>query len=245
MKDIRLGFTGTQYGGMTEDQFMRVAALVTKLKGRIEFATHGDCINADEEFHGICFDRKVNVIVRPGDNPLKRAYCSVGVKNKFVIFTDEPQPMMDRNQVIVDTSNLLIATPKGFVEEQRSGTWATIRRARKAGIALIIIYPDGRWEKFGPVEEGGVLPKAALDALADIKQAVPVKQERVASAQTMGMERTDVTDYTIKDPNEEASGKQLYVMNKHGMLSINAKKGKTITKGEASPVISKMFEKSA
>ena len=44
---------------------------------------------------------------------------------------------------IVDESDFLIGTPKGFCEELRSGTWSTIRYARKKGMEITIVYPDG------------------------------------------------------------------------------------------------------
>jgi hypothetical protein len=44
---------------------------------------------------------------------------------------------------IVVESELLIATPKEVKEQLRSGTWATVRRARKVGIPIILITPDG------------------------------------------------------------------------------------------------------
>jgi hypothetical protein len=51
---------------------------------------------------------------------------------------------------------VVIACPFERTEQQRSGTWATVRMARKAGKPLVIVYPQGderreRW--FGPGEE--------------------------------------------------------------------------------------------
>jgi hypothetical protein len=55
------------------------------------------------------------------------------------------KPYLVRNQDIVDISKVLIGAPSDFVEEQRSGTWATIRRARAAKLWTILVYPDGTW----------------------------------------------------------------------------------------------------
>lgn len=49
---------------------------------------------------------------------------------------------MQRNDRIVELSDILIAFPKAETEELRSGTWATIRRARKKGIP-VFIHPVG------------------------------------------------------------------------------------------------------
>lgn len=47
---------------------------------------------------------------------------------------------LKRDDLTVARSQILLAFPKTPVEEQRSGTWATVRRARKAGIE-IRFYP--------------------------------------------------------------------------------------------------------
>lgn len=52
------------------------------------------------------------------------------------------KPPLIRNRDIVNAGELLIATPKLDVEEQRSGTWAAIRYARKIGKPIILIYPS-------------------------------------------------------------------------------------------------------
>lgn len=55
----------------------------------------------------------------------------------------EPRPPLERNRDVVDASDVLLACPGGMAEEQRSGTWATIRYARKAGKPVVIVWPDG------------------------------------------------------------------------------------------------------
>lgn len=45
---------------------------------------------------------------------------------------------MRRNDQLVAASPLLVAFPRSGVEKLRSGTWATIRRARKAGLEVRI-----------------------------------------------------------------------------------------------------------
>ena len=48
-----------------------------------------------------------------------------------------------RNHDIVDVCDVLVATPGQKEEQIRSGTWATIRYARKIRKQIIIVYPDG------------------------------------------------------------------------------------------------------
>jgi hypothetical protein len=48
-----------------------------------------------------------------------------------------------RNHDIVDETELLIACPGELAEAVRSGTWATVRYARKLGRPIVIFWPDG------------------------------------------------------------------------------------------------------
>jgi hypothetical protein len=48
---------------------------------------------------------------------------------------------IERNTEIVDDSDHLFAAPKEQFEQLRSGTWATVRRARKKGIPYEILLP--------------------------------------------------------------------------------------------------------
>lgn len=129
-----VGFTGTQRG-MTEAQW---AALWPLLRERApgDFH-HGDCINADAQAAYLARQAGFRVIGHPPINESKRAFFP----------SDENWPAaeyLDRNKTIVRSTEQMIATP-GEVEEQlRSGTWSTIRYARRIGRPLHVILPDGR-----------------------------------------------------------------------------------------------------
>ena len=132
---MKVGFTGTQQG-MTQQQKIRFIRLVQKVLNIDEFH-HGDCIGADYEAHNV-FEyklRDVQIIVHPPEDCSKRAYCA-GHK------TLPPRPYIQRNHDIVDAVELIVAIPAG-PEITRSGTWATIRYARKTGIPIYVINPDG------------------------------------------------------------------------------------------------------
>lgn len=58
----------------------------------------------------------------------------------FVEFVPIEGSYMDRNDALVAACDLLLAYPRTDREQLRSGTWATIRRARKAR-KMIIIHP--------------------------------------------------------------------------------------------------------
>lgn len=51
------------------------------------------------------------------------------------------KPPLKRNYDIVDACDILLAAPRTLTEELRSGTWATIRYARKTGKKYLILAP--------------------------------------------------------------------------------------------------------
>ena len=144
---IKLGFTGTQKG-MTITQKQTITKLFQVLcwgsKGLCStknFETvelHiGDCIGADKDFYTMSLAiPNVKRIGHIPDNDSKRAFC--GYDQEWI-----PKPYLDRNHDIVDESDYLIATPGENKEQLRSGTWATIRYAKKKNKKIMIIFPDG------------------------------------------------------------------------------------------------------
>ena len=134
-----LGFTGTQQG-MTFEQKCKIRDLIPAFEAAE--AHHGDCIGSDADFHHICMvENGLHVAGHPGldgfgQSP-KRAYCEVNV-------SWPPAPYLERNRIIVDVCNVLLATPAGMTEERRSGTWSTIRYAISTSTNVIIVYPNGR-----------------------------------------------------------------------------------------------------
>ena len=129
-----VGFTGTQRG-MTDAQKGAFTAVLISWWVRCVFHL-GDCIGADTDAYLIARCRGHRLIGHP---PL------IASKRSFLEY-DEERPQlgyMARNQVIVDESQIMIATPGEFEEQLRSGTWSTVRRARKAGRPLLLIWPDG------------------------------------------------------------------------------------------------------
>ena len=140
---MNLGFTGSRDGGMpTFGQIVTVDELLFVLQP--SEVHHGDCVGSDEWFHNRVtgpYKNKPIVHIHPPDDPKYRAYCT---GTNCVIHP--VKPYMVRNQDIIDASNTLIATPHG-PEEVRSGTWATIRRARKKGIPIYIVWPNAKTTK--------------------------------------------------------------------------------------------------
>lgn len=139
---ISIGFTGTRKG-MSLHQ-IRVVATILSASDRDRDITvhHGDCVGADEQFHHVAAGYVQKIVIHPPLDVSHRAWeCADESRT--------PKPYLERNHDIVDESELMIATPNGFSELLRSGTWATIRYARKLKRSLMIIYPDGSVVKEG------------------------------------------------------------------------------------------------
>lgn len=126
-----IGFTGTQKG-MTYFQKQQVELLLLGIEGEFH---HGDCIGADAEAHDIA-EKYLKCIIHPPINNDKRAF-----KKANIIL--EPKEYLDRNKDIVKACERLIATPEEYQEQLRSGTWSTVRYARKMKKLIAIIFPNG------------------------------------------------------------------------------------------------------
>lgn len=138
---IKVGFTGSR-DGMTKEQLASVRELMRVL--RPKEAHHGDCVGADAYFHAVCLDEYIPLIViHPPDKDGLREFCGKGPLAKSTLVLRNPLPYLDRNKNIVNACQLLIACPKEVEEQQRSGTWSTVRYAKKQGVDINVIQPDG------------------------------------------------------------------------------------------------------
>jgi hypothetical protein len=128
-----IGFTGTR-AGMTPNQKEELLALLYGKKP--DLVLHGICIGADEEFHRLVRELPFKVIIEGFPCTIfdQQAECDVDVRNAV------EHPLI-RNRRIVERSDLMIAAPRTTEEEQRSGTWATIRYARKLKKRIELMRP--------------------------------------------------------------------------------------------------------
>jgi hypothetical protein len=132
-----IGYTGTRQG-MTIQQVEVIRVFFST--NSIEEAHHGDCIGGDEEFHNICKEYGVPIVIHPPDDDRLRAFCQGAMR------VEEPKPFLVRNQCIVNASDLLLATPKEEFEPdpmRGQGTWSTVRYARRTSRLFRIIWPEG------------------------------------------------------------------------------------------------------
>jgi hypothetical protein len=127
----KVGFTGPREG-MSDRQKKFLASFI-RLSNPAEFH-HGDCVGADAEAHDIMRENSDGDIwIHPPINPKLRAFKSGD-------FSVEEKEYKERNRSIVNSVKVLIGTPRGLEKNQpRSGTWYTIRYARKAEKKVIVI----------------------------------------------------------------------------------------------------------
>jgi len=130
---VRIGFTGTRQG-MTPAQQRALRDLLAAHRGAV--LHHGDCIGADAQAHDIAVELGFSVVIHPPDDARQRAF-------KSAPHIRTPKPYLVRNKHIVRETELLIAAPAEFIEQHRSGTWSTVRFARRLGRPVRIILPDG------------------------------------------------------------------------------------------------------
>lgn len=141
---LTLGMTGTR-NGISKSANITLNRIINRLinnksKPLIEVA-HGDCTGADADFHDYISENynNIKIIIHPPSNNKDRAY-----KKGHIIMT--PDTYLSRNRKIVDSNDILIGFPPTKNELPSSGTWYTIKYARKVKKGLIIIYPDGTFK---------------------------------------------------------------------------------------------------
>lgn len=131
---MKLGFTGTQIG-MTDLQLDAVRDILREKSGEFH---HGDCIGADAQAHEAAESAGFAIHIHPPVNPSKRAF-----KVAHISRMKPKLPYLDRNKNIVLATESLLAAPGEMEEQLRSGTWSTIRFAKKHMRPILIVYPDG------------------------------------------------------------------------------------------------------
>jgi hypothetical protein len=120
---MKIGFTGSREGMSQHQKEQFVLKMFQLLPDEFH---HGDCEGADAEAHDIVreFLPKVKIVVYP---PL--SFRHRAMKQGDVIM--EPEGYIKRDYRIVDSTDYLIGAPKTDMEQIRSGSWTTIRYARK------------------------------------------------------------------------------------------------------------------
>jgi hypothetical protein len=132
-----LAFTGTSRA-VPIQQELALATLLRDLYMRLgaKELHHGDCVHADALAHRLAMSIGYRVVVHPPIIHLKCAFCQG--HDRWL-----PRSYRDRNQDIVTCGERLIACPRMAEEELRSGTWMTVRMARRALKPVTLVLPNG------------------------------------------------------------------------------------------------------
>lgn len=142
MRYQRIGFTGTRRG-MTTNQKVAFSHIIDGMGRELH---HGICKGADAEAHVMARIRGYKIIGHPPTNSIM---VDEEIRRDCQELRD-PDPYLIRNDHIVIETDVLIAAPYEHKEELKSGTWSTIRRARKYKKPHIIIYPSGSVQTVNP-----------------------------------------------------------------------------------------------
>lgn len=138
---MRIGFTGTRKG-MTSIQsqvvFDEMMLCNAGPHDEVTEAHHGCCIGADAQFDVMLAYMPKTCVVH-GHPPLITTAMAADLNCDVM---HPPRDYLPRNRDIVDAVDTLFAAPSGE-EELRSGTWSTVRYARKRGIHICVIMPNG------------------------------------------------------------------------------------------------------
>ncbi len=121
--------------GVTGSRFNRRKDLMRRFRiylstNPVEEVHHGDCTGWDEQCQVIAEFVGVKTVAHPPDNDDFRAFT----KSAIIL---PSKPFLDRNKDIVNAVDFLIAAPDG-PEKQRSGTWSTVRYAKKVGVKGVV-----------------------------------------------------------------------------------------------------------
>lgn len=136
---MQVGFTGTRHG-MTNAQALAFQLLISHRKfDKLIIFRHGDCVGSDEEAHLTIRRTRpgVKIFGHPPINEKYRAFCHFD-------YQADPLEYIERDHAIVNNSDVVIATPRERAEVIRSGTWTTMRYAKKQNIPVMVIWPNGK-----------------------------------------------------------------------------------------------------
>lgn len=137
---VKYGFTGTKNRLRNSQKNSIIHQLQTEInKGNNIEIHHGDCVGADKDFHDICScpllknSIKIKIVIHPPIDNKLRAYC----QSNFIC---EEKTYLERNKDIVDDTEILIGCPYDNEEKLRSGTWSTIRYAKKNNKLVLLFF---------------------------------------------------------------------------------------------------------
>jgi hypothetical protein len=135
---MKIGFSGSRRG-MTKVQVQELRRLLEA--HRPEEFHHGQSIGADAVAHGIAIEVGVPaIVVYPSTAEDLIAKDLPPSRDTLATYLPSRRPL-SRNRSIVRAVDLLVAAPSSPQEQIRSGTWSTVRYARRHGNIEVILLP--------------------------------------------------------------------------------------------------------
>jgi hypothetical protein len=135
MATLVVGFTGTREG-ISQAQSEILSTLLQRVHRPKAQFWHGNCEGADTQAAILADQIGFITVAWPGPDPKRWGDYTSKIMNT-------PDMYLSRNKTIVDGCQLLIACPLQVKMITRSGTWSTVRYAKKRNKTTFMIYPDG------------------------------------------------------------------------------------------------------
>ena len=138
MMDISI--TGSRYFD-ARDSEQQKRSFIEELRGLyfdgVGVLHHGDAIGADAFSHQVAVSLGMRIVIHPPLNSQYRAFCNNG--SVTILPT---KPYLERNFDLIKATEILLVLPIQNQEIQRSGTWHTVRVARRNNRSVVIFFPD-------------------------------------------------------------------------------------------------------
>lgn len=125
---MKIGVTGSRHD-RPQHTIARLRIILSD-KGATELH-HGDCIGFDAQAHDVAKSMGIKTVAHPPDNDAARAF-------KDADEVRAPKSYLGRNKAIVSEVDYVVAAPDG-PEKIRSGTWSTVRFAKKSGVNGVVL----------------------------------------------------------------------------------------------------------
>jgi hypothetical protein len=134
---LNIGFTGTKRGmTLFQESWLYSTLDAYSAEPGERWFLHGDCVGADFNAADIAFRLGFKIWVFPPVNEKFRG------KYYNVNRAEAPAKYLVRDHAIVDNCDFLIGMPGDNYEMRRSGTWASIRYAKKLDKPVWVCYPS-------------------------------------------------------------------------------------------------------
>lgn len=150
-----IGITATR-DGLTARQFTSVFQLFRNIKTvcdnsyKIAKLHQGCCVGGDEQLTIAAIALGMDVAAHPPTDSKLLSKLALDLSHT----KSEPLPYLERNRVIVDQCDTIIAAPNNYENMLRSGTWSTYRYAKLNFKKIFLVLPNGvvqRWSHEGDI----------------------------------------------------------------------------------------------